>query len=93
MRPTIQYYEFLLTCLRQLKQMVEAENVPAALHPKSQEITKELLSAIEDYIAIIDNELTKIKFWDWVLSNGWARKWYYLFPDNKNWEDEEEEDE
>lgn len=92
MQPTIKYYEFLLACLKQLKQMVEAENVPAVMHPKSQEITRELLSAIVDYIAIIDKELVKLKFWDWVLSDKWARRWYYMMPDTKNWEDKEVED-
>jgi len=91
--PTIQYYQFLLTCLKQLKEMVESENVPSALHPKSQEITKELLLAVADYIAIIQKELYKLKFWDWVLSDEWARKHYFDEPDTKNWEDEEEEDE
>lgn len=93
MQPTIAYYQFLLTCLCQLKEMVEAENVPAAFHPKSQEITKELLSAIVDYIAIIQKELYKCLFWDWVLTDPWARKLYYSTIDDLNWEDEEEEDE
>lgn len=82
MQPTIAYYEFLLKSLKLLKEMVEAENVPAAFHPKSQEITKELLSAVVDYMSIIQKELYKLKFWDWVLSTPWARRWYYNFPDN-----------
>jgi len=92
MLPTIAYYEFLLTCLSQLKKMVETENVPAAMHPKSQEITTELLMAIVDYTAIIQKELYKLRFWEWVLSDPWARKLYYDEPDTLNWDDEEEDD-
>ncbi len=93
LKATIAYYEFLLKSLRLLKEMVEIENVPSALHPKSQEITNDLLSAVVDYIAIIEKEVIKSKFWDYVLSDEWALRLYYSEPDEENWDDEEEEDE
>lgn len=86
MQPTLEYYKFLLKSLNLLKEMVEAENVPAVFTPKSQEITKELLSAIVDYMSIIQKEIYKLQFWDWVMSTDWARKLYFSMPD------EEEED-
>jgi len=92
MQPTIAYYEFLLKSLQLLKEMVEAENIPAALHPRSQIITKELLEAIVDYSAIIERELIKCKFWDLVLNDNWMRSWYYSMPDKLNWDDLGEED-
>ena len=92
MEPTLVYYEFLLTCLTQLGEMVESENVPGDFHPKSQQITKEILEAVVDFVAIIQREVIKLKFWDYVLSDEWCRKHYYSRPDTKNWEDEEEED-
>jgi hypothetical protein len=91
-QPTIQYYEFLLKSLQLLKEMVQAENVPAALHPRSQIITKELLEAIVDYVAIIEREVIKLKFWEFVLDDDWARKWYYSISDPFNWDDLEDEE-
>lgn len=88
MRNDIKFLETLIALLGSLKEMVQVQT-HEALSEWSKACSKELIEGVDDYTKIIQDQLYKLYFWDFILEDDWARHWYYAFPDPYNWDDEE----
>ena len=80
----IRFYEIVIGLLRQAKEILEIQT-HEALSERARQCSQELQETYKDYIKIIQDELYKLYFWDYILSDSWCRAYYYGFSDDSDW--------